>query len=57
MRKQTTDMLRRMQTWVRLQTRARASRVHVTKSLDSAGKMYGPSRNAIHASSVMGPQS
>ena len=46
-RKQTADMLRRMQTLVRLQVRARASRAHVTKSLDSAGKMYGHSRNAV----------
>ncbi|XWS37782.1 hypothetical protein CRYUN_Cryun19dG0074600 [Craigia yunnanensis] len=45
-RKQTANMLRRMQTLVRLQARARASRAHVTKSLDSAGKMYGHSRNA-----------
>ena len=45
--KQTADMLRRMQTLVRLQTRARASRAHVTKSLDFAGKMSRHSRNAV----------
>ncbi|XWS48409.1 hypothetical protein CRYUN_Cryun13aG0073900 [Craigia yunnanensis] len=39
-RKQTADMFRRMQTLVRLQARARASRAYVTKSLDSAGKMF-----------------
>ena len=46
MRKQTADMLRRMQTLVRLQARARASRAYVTKSLDSASKMLH-SRNAV----------
>ncbi|XVE58595.1 hypothetical protein DITRI_Ditri04bG0182100 [Diplodiscus trichospermus] len=50
-RKQTADMLRRMQTLVRLQARARASRANVTKSLDSAGKM-SHSHNAVHARSV-----
>ncbi|EOY23117.1 hypothetical protein QUC31_008094 [Theobroma cacao] len=50
-RKQTADMLRRMQTLVRLQARARASRAYVTKSFDSAGKM-SQSRNAVPASSV-----
>ncbi|XP_022738726.1 protein IQ-DOMAIN 14-like [Durio zibethinus] len=50
-RKQTADMLRRMQTLVRLQARARASRAYATKSLDSAGKM-SHSRNAVLASSI-----
>ncbi|XP_065870076.1 protein IQ-DOMAIN 23-like [Euphorbia lathyris] len=36
-RKQTADMLRRMQTLIRLQARARASRTHVTESWHSAG--------------------
>ncbi|XVF50782.1 hypothetical protein PTKIN_Ptkin04bG0131000 [Pterospermum kingtungense] len=44
-RKQTADMLRRMQTLVRLQARARASRTYVTKSFDAAAKM-SHSRNA-----------
>ncbi|XWS61125.1 hypothetical protein CRYUN_Cryun07bG0098400 [Craigia yunnanensis] len=48
-RKQTADMLRRMQTLVRLQARARASRAYVTKSLDSVGKM-SHSRNATRGS-------
>ncbi|XP_019449625.1 PREDICTED: protein IQ-DOMAIN 14-like isoform X2 [Lupinus angustifolius] len=34
-RKQTSDMLRRMQTLVRLQTRARASRVHLSNNIPS----------------------
>ncbi|KAI5444533.1 hypothetical protein KIW84_012969 [Lathyrus oleraceus] len=34
-RKQTADMLRRMQTLVRLQSRARASRMHVSDSMHS----------------------
>ncbi|CAL0303408.1 unnamed protein product [Lupinus luteus] len=34
-RKQTSDMLRRMQTLVRLQTRARASRVHLSNNIHS----------------------
>ncbi|XP_022765197.1 protein IQ-DOMAIN 14-like isoform X2 [Durio zibethinus] len=51
-RKQTSDMLRRMQTLVRLQARARASRAGLTKSLDSAGKISVHSQNAVHASSV-----
>ncbi|XVF09820.1 hypothetical protein REPUB_Repub07fG0129300 [Reevesia pubescens] len=50
-RKQTADMLRRMQTLVRLQARARASRAYVTKYSDSASKM-SHSRNAVHASSI-----
>ncbi|KAK8561028.1 hypothetical protein V6N13_026458 [Hibiscus sabdariffa] len=45
-RKQTADMLRRMQTLVRLQARARASRAHVTKSLDSIIKMSRLTQNA-----------
>ncbi|XVE64180.1 hypothetical protein DITRI_Ditri07aG0081100 [Diplodiscus trichospermus] len=49
-RKQTADMLRRMQTLVRLQARARASRAYVTRSMDSAGKMPGHSRNARYGS-------
>ncbi|KAK8583511.1 hypothetical protein V6N13_108866 [Hibiscus sabdariffa] len=44
-RKQTADMLRRMQTLVRLQARARASRAYVTKSFDSTCKI-SHSRNA-----------
>ncbi|OMO86020.1 IQ motif, EF-hand binding site [Corchorus capsularis] len=50
-RKQTADMLRRMQTLVRLQARARASRTYVTKSFDSAGKM-SHLRNTVHATSI-----
>ncbi|MBA0800961.1 hypothetical protein Gohar_011362 [Gossypium harknessii] len=50
-RKQTADMLRRMQTLVRLQGRARSSRAHVTKSLDSVIKMSRLPRNAVHATS------
>ncbi|KAL4283700.1 hypothetical protein GQ457_16G025000 [Hibiscus cannabinus] len=50
-RKQTADMLRRMQTLVRLQARARASRAHVTKSLDSIIKMSRLTQNAVHATS------
>ncbi|KAE8672340.1 putative cytochrome P450 [Hibiscus syriacus] len=38
-RKQTADMLRRMQTLVRLQARARASRAYMTKSFDSNCKI------------------
>ncbi|KAE9621023.1 hypothetical protein Lal_00019529 [Lupinus albus] len=34
-RKQTSDMLRRMQTLVRLQTRARASRMHLSNNMHS----------------------
>ncbi|XP_039050841.1 protein IQ-DOMAIN 14-like isoform X3 [Hibiscus syriacus] len=45
-RKQVADMLRRMQTLVRLQARARASRAHVTKSLDSVVKMSKVTQNA-----------
>ncbi|XP_039062188.1 protein IQ-DOMAIN 14-like [Hibiscus syriacus] len=45
-RKQVADMLRRMQALVRLQARARASRVHATKSLDSVVKMSRLTRNA-----------
>ncbi|KAE8698187.1 putative cytochrome P450 [Hibiscus syriacus] len=45
-RKQTADMLRRMQTLARLQARACASRAHVTKSLDSIIKMSRLTRNA-----------
>ncbi|KAK7283661.1 hypothetical protein RIF29_13341 [Crotalaria pallida] len=37
-RKQTADMLRRMQTLVRLQTRARASRVYMTNDMHSFNK-------------------
>ncbi|KAE8675565.1 putative cytochrome P450 [Hibiscus syriacus] len=44
-RKQTADMLRRMQILVRLQARARASRAYVTKSFDSTCKITH-SRNA-----------
>ncbi|XP_022724790.1 protein IQ-DOMAIN 14-like isoform X2 [Durio zibethinus] len=44
-RKKTADMFRRMQTLVRLQAQAHANRAYVTKSFDSAGKMYH-SRNA-----------
>ncbi|XVF53658.1 hypothetical protein PTKIN_Ptkin05aG0116400 [Pterospermum kingtungense] len=51
-RKQTADMLRRMQTLVRLQAQARLSRAHVTKSFNSVGKMFGHSRNAVYASSA-----
>lgn len=53
-RKQTADMLRRMQTLVKLQDRARSSRAHVTKSLDSVVKMSRLPRNAylqVHATS------
>ncbi|KAK8583510.1 hypothetical protein V6N13_108866 [Hibiscus sabdariffa] len=50
-RKQTADMLRRMQTLVRLQARARASRAYVTKSFDSTCKI-SHSRNAVHEISV-----
>jgi hypothetical protein len=35
-RKQTADMLRRMQTLVRVQARARASRAHLSESLHSS---------------------
>lgn len=37
-RKQTADMLKRMQTLVKVQARARASRAHVTESLRSSSK-------------------
>ena len=37
-RKQTADMLRRMQTLVRLQARARASRSYVSDSSHATGK-------------------
>ncbi|KAK9291974.1 hypothetical protein L1049_019926 [Liquidambar formosana] len=37
-RKQTADMLRRMQALVRVQTRARASRTHVSKSSNASSK-------------------
>jgi hypothetical protein len=37
-RKQTADMLRRMQTLVRLQARARASRSHVSDSWHTTSK-------------------
>ncbi|KAK8500736.1 hypothetical protein V6N13_056681 [Hibiscus sabdariffa] len=50
-RKQTADMLRRMQTLVRLQARARASRSYVTKSFDSSCKI-SHSRKAVHENSV-----
>ncbi|XP_039050840.1 protein IQ-DOMAIN 14-like isoform X2 [Hibiscus syriacus] len=50
-RKQVADMLRRMQTLVRLQARARASRAHVTKSLDSVVKMSKVTQNAVQATS------
>ncbi|XP_039045367.1 protein IQ-DOMAIN 14-like [Hibiscus syriacus] len=50
-RKQTADMLRRMQTLVRLQARARASRSYVTKSFDSTCKI-SHSRNAVHENAV-----
>ncbi|KAH1107537.1 hypothetical protein J1N35_011305 [Gossypium stocksii] len=50
-RKQTTDMLRRMQTLVRLQARARASRSYMTKSFYSTCKI-SHSRHAVHANSL-----
>lgn len=37
-RKQTTDMLRRMQTLVRVQARARATRTHMSESFHSVGR-------------------
>ncbi|KAG5230653.1 calmodulin-binding family protein [Salix suchowensis] len=48
-RKQTADMLRRMQTLVRLQARARASRSHVSDSWHTASKS-SHSRYAVPAS-------
>ncbi|KAL5744546.1 hypothetical protein ACOSP7_027417 [Xanthoceras sorbifolium] len=39
-RKQTADMLKRMQTLVKLQAQARASRGHMTESLHSSSKSY-----------------
>ncbi|KAB2016831.1 hypothetical protein ES319_D08G119900v1 [Gossypium barbadense] len=50
-RKQTADMLRRMQTLVRLQARARASRSYMTKSFYSTCKI-SHSRHAVHAHSL-----
>ncbi|GAV72491.1 IQ domain-containing protein/DUF4005 domain-containing protein [Cephalotus follicularis] len=50
-RKQTTDMLRRMQTLVRLQARARASRSHVSESFHSVNKSYN-FRNAAFANPI-----
>ncbi|PON50835.1 IQ motif, EF-hand binding site [Parasponia andersonii] len=41
-RKQTADMLRRMQTLVRVQTRVRATRTHVPESLHSSSKSSLP---------------
>lgn len=39
-RKQTADMLRRMQTLVRVQARARASRANLSESLHSNSKSF-----------------
>ncbi|GKV04994.1 hypothetical protein SLEP1_g17063 [Rubroshorea leprosula] len=51
-RKQTADMLRRMQTLVRVQARARASRVYVTESFNSSSK-WSQSRNSVRQSSFL----
>ncbi|KAJ6672060.1 CALMODULIN-BINDING PROTEIN [Salix viminalis] len=48
-RKQTADMLRRMQTLVRLQARARSTRSHVSDSSHATGKS-SHSRYAVPAS-------
>lgn len=50
-RKQTADMLRRMQTLVRLQARARASRAHLSDHLYSSKSslLYHPVRKTCFA--------
>ncbi|GLU21056.1 hypothetical protein SLE2022_372210 [Rubroshorea leprosula] len=50
-RKQTADMLRRMQTLVRLQARARSSRAYMTESFNSRSKL-NQSRSSVPASPV-----
>lgn len=48
-RKQTADMLRRMQTLVRLQARARSTRAYTTESFNSTSKL-SQSRHSVPAS-------